>query len=276
MTIKRLNNIAALLRLALPIAALTGCEADNDSTAPLADSQEAPILPDPGKLTPNMTFFDSGADMQAQAGKDFTKANFLNAYLRVAILNVMTRAVLTPPVAAFAVALHTVPSYQEDGSWIWVYTHVDGAEEQQIRLRGLPVTNGVEWQMYVSDSAAEPPFENELWFEGSTHLDGELGDWTFYDFTLTGKPAVARLEWGTDSSGEYLVISALHGEDEGDVLAYRHDDADCSIDFTDGDDGSQYYIRWNELDGTGSLMVPDYNDGDPACWDESQDDADCQ
>lgn len=277
MTIKRLKNIAALLMLVLLIAAVTGCDSDSDSTAPETNAQEAPVLPDAGKLTLDVSFFDAGADMTADmAGKDFTKTNFLNAYLRVAVLNIVTRVVLTPPVAAFAVALHTVPSYQEDGSWIWVYTHVDGAEEQQIRLRGLPVTNGVEWQMHVSDSAANPPFENELWFEGSTHLDGQLGDWTFYDFNLTGKPAVARLEWGTDSGGEYLVISALYGADEGDVLAYRHDAPDCSIDFTDGADGSQYYIRWNEFDGTGSLMVPDYNNGDPACWDENQDDTDCR
>ncbi|MBU1676321.1 hypothetical protein KKA85_11125, partial [bacterium] len=192
-----------------------------------------------------------------------------------AVLNLATRIVLTPPVAAFAVALHNVPSYQEDGSWIWVYTHVDGAEEQQIRLRGLPVVGGVEWQMRVSDSAAHPPFANELWFEGTTHLDGELGDWTFYDFTLEGRPAVGRLEWGNDSDGEYLILSALYGDDAGDVLAYRHDAPHNTIDFTDGADGSQAYIRWNEADGTGSLMVPDYNGGAEACWDAQQFDVDC-
>ncbi len=261
------NQKILLLLPALLIVLLAGCEAD--TTAPIDNSEpaEAPVLPNADALNLDLSFFDAGAD-----GSKASRWNFFNAYLRAVVVSAMTHIVLAPPVAAFSVALHSIPSLQEDGSWIWVYTHVDGQEELQIRLRGLAVSNGVQWEMRVSSSGAGAPIENELWFEGTTRDDGRFGDWTFYDFNLAGDPAVSRVQW---SDGEYVILSGLYGQHAGDVLEYHDNGVENSIDFTEGTTDNQWYIRWNDRDGSGSLMVPDFNNGEPACWDENQEDTVC-
>jgi hypothetical protein len=169
-----------------------------------------------------------------------------------------------------------VPSPQEDGSWIWVYTYVDGDEEFQVRLHGTPMGDNVHWELRVSASGVDPSFEEELWFDGETRNEGQFGTWTFYDFNLEGKPAVSTIEWGEGLDGDYLIVTALHGEDAGDMLTFTHDAPECSIDYNDASEELDWYIRWNEVTGTGSLMVPEYNNGQPACWDEDQDDIECQ
>jgi len=218
-----------------------------------------------------LSFFAEYNEQGAKALGD----NFFNAYLRVVVIDLMLNYYLTPPVAAFALALHTVPSPQEDGSWIWVYTFVDGEEELQIRLRGLPVGDNVAWELRVNAPDAVPPLENVLWFEGATRNEGQFGEWTFYDFTIDGEPEVSTVEWGDSLDGEYLTITALYGEDEGDVLNFNHNAPENSIEYEDASTGDDWFIHWNTATGTGSLMVLDYNEGLEACWDVDQNDIEC-
>ena len=120
---------------------------------------------------------------------------------------------MTPPVSAFAVALHTVPSPQDDGSYLWIYTWVNGDEEAQIRLRGRQVdASRVEWEMRVSSTYYG--FENELWFEGETWSDANEGVWRFHDAERDGAH-VARLEWGADAEGNFLrLVDTLDHPDD--------------------------------------------------------------
>lgn len=265
---------ALLLLLALA-APLAGCGSD---PAGPNDASRAPTLPDPERLVPDLAFFEPGAGLVAGDGaKDAAaKAHFVNAYLRVVVVDALTRLVLAPPVTAFAVALHTVPSPQPDGSWLWVYTWVNGDEEAQVRLRGRDAGAHVEWEMRVTTVGLEPALDDVLWFEGNTTRDGAEGQWSFHDHELDGNPVVAELAWGDDEGGAYLTLAAVAGPDAGDTLTYRHAAPHCSIVFADASAGLDYDIRWNEADGSGSLQVPDYNGGARACWDTRQDDTDCE
>jgi len=261
-----------LLAAALPLA---GCGSD---PAEPNHAAQAPTLPDPERLVPDLAFFEPGAALvDADGAKGAaSKAHFVNAYLRVVVVDALTRLVLTPPVTAFAVALHTVPSPQPDGSWLWVYTWVNGEEEAQIRLRGREAGAYVEWEMRVSTVGFEPALDNVLWFEGRTAREGAEGRWLFHDHELAGNPVVAELAWGDDAGGEYLTLAAVAGPDAGDELTYRHAAPHCSVVFADASAGLDYDIRWNEADGSGSLQVPDYNGGARACWDTRQNDTECE
>jgi hypothetical protein len=273
-----------VLALMAMILSGTGCDTESDTVDPLGPQPESqpPVLPDPARLTFDFGFFDqAAAAATAQDGQEMVakgiKSNFFNAYLRVIVIHAITNLVLTPPVAAFAVALHTLPSPQQDGSYIWVYTFVNGDEEVQIRLRGRPIGGAIEWELRVTALSAQVSLDNEVWFAGTTRNDGDFGQWRFYDPTLPGDPAVADLEWGTNLAGDYLMFTCLHGEDEGDTLAYRRNGPFVSIEFTDASAGAQlWFIRWDETDGSGSLMVPDYNGGEMACWDANQDNTTCE
>ncbi len=272
----------AVLALTALILAGAGCDTGPETTAPVGPppADQPPVLPDPANLTFDFGFFDQAA-AAAPDGREMTakgnKSNFFNAYLRVIVIRAITGFVLTPPVAAFAVALHTLPSPQPDGFYIWVYTCVNGDEEAQIRLRGRAIGARVEWELRVTAPAAAVPLDNEVWFTGTTRDDGDFGQWRFYDPTLPGDPAVADLEWGTSLAGKYLAFTCLYGEDDGDTLAYRRNGPLASIEFTDASAGDQlWFIRWDETAGSGSLLVPDYNGGEPACWDANQDNTTCE
>lgn len=272
--------VIAPLAAAALIFGAAGC-ADENPVAPDGGSgvsEGAPVLPAPERLDFDFSFFDSREGMAAQQGESGmrgSKRNFFNAYVRAVMVQAITHLVLTPPVAAFSIALHTIPSPQADGSYIWVYTYVDGAEEAQIRLKGTPLTDRVMWELRVSNTAENPPLVNELWFEGETWNDGDEGFWRFYDFNLEGDPLVARIDWGDDPDGEFLRFTDLY-ENPGDTLEYRDKGVLGSITGTDADTpDDSWFIKWNELDGTGSLRAPDYNGGEEACWDENQDDCDC-
>jgi len=263
------KRIIAILSIASLLSLGTGCVSESP-TAPEEHGQ-APTLPPAEKLDFDFSFF---GDSPEKTLDEATKLNFLNAVVRVAAISVISRLVITPPVAAFALALHTIPSPQPDGSWIWVYTFVSGAEEAQIRLRGKHEGDHTDWALRITALHENPPVENELWFDGQTWEQGETGSWTFYDFTREGAPAVATLEWDNDEYSEELVFTDLD-ENPGNELAYRSSGSDCAITLYDDAEGETWFIQWNEEDGTGSLRVPDYNGGEEACWDENKDDIDC-
>lgn len=265
-------TLAGVLLTALLVA---GCDngADLDPAAP--DQDSAPVLPDAGALAVDLGFFADGARTAKAAGQ----ANFFNAYLRAVLVEAMTDLVLAPPVAAFALAVHTVPSLQDDGSWIWVYTFVDGDEEAQVRLRGLPDRDAqgalVRWQMRVTLHDTHHDLDQALWFDGITRRDGNQGAWTFYDPDQPVAPAAAFLTWSHAPARHELHLEALHGDDAGDALTFSVTGPEHRIDFGEGGSAATWFIRWDASDGSGSLQVPDYNGGHQACWDDDQYDVAC-
>jgi len=272
---RRLTLTLTLAALAvLGVGMLAGCSDDSSPTLPgNGQQQEAPVLPDPGMLTMDLHFFDGAAPLDKAIGHQ----NFYNAYLRAVIVSAYTGLVLAAPVEAFSLALHTTPTPQSDGSWLWIYTWSQDGEEAQIRLHGMPAdADSVRWELRVTFDEGGRHYEQELWFDGTTADDGHRGTWTFYDFKQDGAPAVARLAWhGTDEDHSVLRLAALAGEDEGDSITFTAEGDERRIDYVDAPEALTWFVRWNEADGTGSLQVPGYNGGEEACWDEQQFDVDC-
>jgi hypothetical protein len=259
------RRLTAMLILAILSLALFGCDGDSITDPGATTTDRAPVLPDAERLTIDLGFFD-GAD---GSDKAFGRQNFFNAYLRAVIVTGMTELVLAPPIAAFSLAIHTVPNHQQDGSWIWVYTFVDGDEEAQVRLHGRIESDHVDWAMRATVPAEG--LDDVLWFDGTTREDGALGAWTFYE----DDTAVATLDWDHSGAVETLGLRALTGEDAGAAITFTSEANLHRIDLIDGETGDASFIRWNEATGTGSLQVPDYRDGEEACWDEQQYDVDC-
>lgn len=260
------RTIHTLAITGLMLASLNGCNSES-TVGPTPDT--APPVPSAERMTFHFDYFQAPA-----AAERSSKANFFNAYIRATVAGAVTQLLLVPPVTAFSLALHTVPSPQDDGSYLWVYTYVHGAEEAQIRLRGKFISgNRVQWEMRVSNTL--DGYENELWFTGETWADGDEGDLQFHDFEREGKPVVASLQWGHDADGDYLrFVDEL--DHPGNSLEFREKGSLKSFEWTDAASGDEsWYVRWNEADGTGSLRASDYNGGEPACWDSRQNDTVC-
>lgn len=261
----------AITVLAVLGLVLAGCGSDTGSNP---GTPQAPTLPSAERLQFDFDFFTNNAPQDRGHAVQAGRENFFNASVRVAVIGVVTDFILTPPITAFAVALSRSPIPQPDGSYLWIYTWVEGAKEAQIRLRGKQDGDVVNWEMRLSSNEESPAIVNEVWFEGTTSKDGDQGRWNFHEFTLPGKPVVARILWDDTAAGETLTFQDL-GKNPGDELTLSHTGNLARISYHDASDGTDSFITWNEKDGTGSLKMPDYNDGKEACWNNRQQDVAC-
>ena len=239
-----------------------------DSSTGPSDSTEAPAMPSAERLT-----FDFGFFQEPPALERASYNNFFNAYIRGVVAGAVTELLLTPPVYAFSLALHTPPTHQEDGSWLWIYTYSQGSEEVQIRLRGEAIDRErVAWQLRVTNLAEG--IDKALWFEGETWNDADAGYFVFSDFE-NGLSDVSRIDWGSDSDGNFLRLTDQN-DNPGDSLEFREKGSDKSFTWSDDSDPDQsWYVKWNEATQAGSLRAPDYNGGEKACWDENHRDTVC-
>lgn len=252
----------------LGLLQLGGCS--DSSTNPTAPQQaEPPTMPSTDQLTFDFSFFES-ADQLDKGG--FHHDNFLNAYLRTVVLEAMAHLVLAPPVAAFSAAAHTVPVAQPDGSWVWTYQWQAPQGNLLIILRGMPAGDVVGWELSLAPGKKG---SSDLWFSGTTNGDGSEGHWTFHDLDQPDQPVSGEIGWGPTGSGHYLEFVSREPGESGNTLRFVDNDPDFRIDYVPGDGAQASFIRWH-ADGSGSLMVPDYNGGREACWDTQFVDVDCR
>jgi hypothetical protein len=253
--------IAALMLLFS--LSLGGCS-DNEISPTQTAVPEPPVLPVAEQLAFDFSFFADAPQLDKATGQ---YDNFINAYLRTAMLDVMAHLVLAAPVSAFSAAVHTVPVVQDDSSWVWTYDwqHRDGMV--RIILRGLPVGDAVQWELSLAPGGAG---EGILWFDGSTNGDASEGHWSFRDLDTEDYPISGEINWGVG----YLAFVSREADNEGGRLRFIDNDPDFRIEFSDGNGGGTSFIKWN-ASGSGSLLVPDYNGGQEACWDQDLRDTVC-
>ncbi len=264
------TGLVALAALMMLFALnLGGCSDENASPTALPQTS-APVLPDPAELQFDFSFFDKAAEFDKNDGG--IHENFVNAYLRAVLLGAIAELTLAPPVATFSAALHTVPVAQDDGAWIWTYDWTDYRYPIRVALRGLPSGDHVQWEMRVGPGSEDP---TAVWFEGRTSGDGSQGHWLFHDLDDPTQPVCGEIAWGDDETGRFLQFTSREMENNGDVLRFNDADPDFMITFTPGAGEDESFIRWH-TDGTGSLRVPDFNGGLEACWDQWQENVDCE
>ncbi len=269
-------------------ALFAGCSGDDSGTAPTeASLNSAPKLPSVETMTFNLDFF--GADMpspdaqslmtgkasddlQAAAGD---RTNFINAIVRALFVQLLMYDALEEPIGAFALAVHSVPQEQNDGSYLWTYIFVEDNVEYSIFLYGTPQVGSVLWRLEVStDDGALNHF---VWFDGEFQEDDTGGYWQFYEpvTASTGDPVV-RIDVSNTGGVEQLrvTVNSLTSEDSGDILTFTETDDEGSITFLDASTLTTDEIRWY-VDGTGYIDVSDYNNGERGCWDDKQKDTIC-
>ncbi len=283
-----------LLVLLVALLGIQACS-DDDPTAPPAD--RPPSLPDVATMTIDLSYFNSAQvdRMSIEKGGPpvaqvvIGKENFINAAVRLYFVELLFWAAIEPPVAAFALAIHSIPQLQSDGSWLWTYIYVKDEIEYRIFLYGTDRGDHTEWRMEVSTNNSQMPLDHFVWFAGEAMKNQSSGYWQFYEPILGGaEPAASelsttpgvqsiRIDWtnGTGDSHELTVLNNMPGgENEGDRLVFSTSLAMSYVEFVDVSEPVVYNVTWY-LDGSGSIEVPDYNNGEKACWDTHQNDVAC-
>jgi len=291
-----INSLTTGLALVLTAALIAGCSTDNTITVPEGDGAQtsnAPALPGLSTMSLQLDFFGTPtpavdaesivqgkpSDALARAAAAGNHSNWINAYVRAIYATLITFDALEEPIGAFALAIHSVPQPQDDGSYLWTYIFVDeDSVEYSIFLYGTPRVDRVLWRMEVSTNDPKQPLTHFVWFDGETLNNDTGGFWQFYQpIDETTGTALVRMDFlnGITENRLTVTVNGVGHDDEGDYLDFRETEFTGSIEHYDASDAALASILWRG-DGSGSLTVPDYNDGMKACWDTRQRDTDCQ
>ena len=286
-----LNTTTIAAAIAVCVALVSGCsDGTGFSVEEPNGAENAPALPAVSTMKFELNFFGveapvvdqqslkSGGPATAAATSAGEHANWINAFVRALYVQLITYDNLSAPVAAFALAIHSVPQEVEPGTYLWTYIFIDDGTEYSIFLYGTPQTDRVVWRMEVSSNDAEFALDHFVWFDGESMKDDSAGFWQFYEpIDASSGEETARIDWtkSAEQKQTTITVNGASHEDSGDYLEFTESDEMGSIVHYDASEDLLSDITWY-ADGSGSLMVPDYNNGDPACWDTEQVNADCE
>ena len=268
------NRIMGVIALALFLF-LNACNKEDN---PIGETPVAPDLPPAASMTFDLSSFNAGGSQLAKNATIQSKNNFNNAAARVFIINSIVLIGITPPSVIFAQALSQQPTLESDGKFHWVFEAPYLLLRYEADLAGWVDRENlrVKWEMRVSTRQTNPALDSFLWYEGYANIENSQGQWTFYN---PQKPdtlqKIALIDWTVDGPEDArLSFSNIdEGSDGlGDVLTYTVLSNDRKIEFYDESTGFTSIIYWDAVTTAGYLQVPDYNNGQPAYWDENHDD----
>jgi hypothetical protein len=285
--------IRSVLAGLLVCSTLSGCGDDSVTPPAAKDGDRAPALPAVSSMKFALDFYGVATpslDQQSLAtGKPSAAllqnteagdhSNWINAYVRAVFVYLTVYDLLDEPIGAFALAIHSVPQKQDDGSYLWTYIFVDKDIEYSVFLYGTPGPETVAWRMEVSSNNPAQPLDHFVWFSGESRQDDTGGYWQFFQpVDPTTGVATMRIDWTKAGAHEGTVKITVNGsglENEGDTLAFTRSGPTSSIEYYDASADRLSSIIWH-ANGTGSLTVPDYNGGLTACWDHQQVNVACE
>ncbi len=261
--------LIGLLICGLTFSGFMGCSDEGNG----GEADQPPELPPDASMTVDLSTFGEG---KVAPGLQLPGKNFSNAAIRVGLLNLAVVVGMALPAATFKAAVSTDPVRQGDGSWLWSYEinilGFDIAAELTGRL-DLAELKTV-WSMRVSSNLLL--LNDFQWYTGESVLDNTSGSWLFYDYlTPNAANELAKVEWTVSAVDEAdLVISNLtvDGANAGDILLYSIAGTTALISFYDASEDMVADITWDLITIAGSILVPNYNDGERAFWNEDKQD----
>ncbi|MGQ1787007.1 MULTISPECIES: hypothetical protein [unclassified Saccharicrinis] len=274
----------------LAIAALliaTACSDDENK------EDTAPILPPEESLIPDFSAFTDNPAMAEQLKS--SNAEFISNYnvarINVLVWNTYINIILAVPVAAYRHSFTQSPVYLGNKKWQWSYSLGGFFSDYSARLTGEIRTSDIKWEMRVSYSGAEP-YNDFLWFEGTSDLDGSGGSWAMnhsYDFN----EPMLTLDWeATDdliNDTRITYVRELDNDREtelgyGSYLGYGVNSTDNVYFYNVHvyDDNTQQFedlnIEMNRTDLSGRIKATNWINNKTGwhCWDSNFDDVDCE
>jgi hypothetical protein len=258
---KSITTISSSLVIASTLA-LGGCQQSEEEEVPPELPRVSSMSMDLDALTSAPAIAKSGA--RAAIG-DY--ANFGNAYTRVAIVEVAAIALVALPATAIGLALTAPAEHVGDGRFHWSVTAL-GATADVFVQHSLP--DGWKGELYISSAGLN--LNNFLWVEGDFNSILTDGTWTLHDPNLpAANDTSLEIDWkyraDDDLSLTYRNVNQ-QSEDVGDTMDFSVLGDNASLVYTDASNPAQVAtIIWDVFTAEGGMQVPDYNEGQEACWD---------
>ena len=244
------------------------------------NKETAPEIPPYESMAVDFSQFTT----ENKSAGDTTQLNYVAAGLTVFVWNVTLSVTLAVPLTVFYHSFQYEPEFMGDATWEWKYDGTGLANTYKARLVGKVMSDVVQWQMFISKEGINA-HEEFLWFEGTSNLAGDGGQWTLYH-SYTIQEAVLQIDWEKtgDEIGniQYTYIRESDNGDpnqltDGSYLTYGLQDdyfnAFYNIQFNNRNEAASAVknvnIEWSTTEYYGRIMAPHYYQGDDSwhCWD---------
>ncbi len=272
------RSFIILFMASLLIPVFWSCEED--------DAEKAPVLPPVESMVIDFSNFSSTSKSTTELK---TSANYGWAALTVYFWNISVGSVIAVPVAAYTNSFNHTPTYLGNNKWQWTYSVSGFASDYTARLTGELRTNDVKWEMYITKTGIGA-FAEFKWFEGTSSLDRNTGQWTLYHSPQFPEELLV-IDWlrinGEFSQITYTYVRDLDDNREtdnfnGSYLTYGSQDGYYNFYYrvhayaTSIPEFADTYIEWNSGEFNGHIKAYHiYQDNFWHCWDNMGNDVDC-
>lgn len=257
------------------------------------NDEKAPQTPPYESMAIDFSKMSSDTKSASDIAGDTTIWNFAAAGITVFVWNAVLTGTLIVPVSAYYQALSQTPTYLGDKSWQWEFDGTGFANTYHARMTGTIRSNDVKWEMYISKTGIGAHGEF-LWFEGTSNLDGNGGQWILYHSYLL-QEAVLQIDW-TKTGDEVGSVKYTYIRESDNILepqqltdgSYLHygltDDvlnAFYNIDYNTRNRADsanlKVNIEWSTTEYNGRIKAEHYfKDTNWHCWDSEGYDAVCE
>lgn len=234
--------------------------------------------------------FDFGNMADLNKSAHATKINWGYSALNVGIWSGIIGTTFAVPVAAFRAAFGQQPTVVSDLIWQWEYSVEGFTNQYNARLVGeLESASKIKWEMFISKSGINP-FDEFLWFEGTSNIDGKSGQWILYHSAAFPEQTI-QIDWKKEDNqvGEITYTYVREKDDQrladkfyGSTLTYGLQDSELdafvtihAYNFQSGI-FSDTNIEWSRTSYNGHVKAEHFfNDTNWHCWDSQGADIEC-
>ncbi|MBN2634489.1 MAG: hypothetical protein JXR66_13080 [Bacteroidales bacterium] len=276
-----MRKVISLLLIAIVVGSLiTGCK---------KKPGDPPVLPPLESIAIDFSNFETttkSADINLPKGVE--NSNWEFAALVAGYWRAVIFVTLAVPVYAFDHAIDQTPVYLDDKTWQWDYSVTYFTVTYKARLTGQIRTDDVQWKMYITREGAGG-YNEFLWFEGTSDLDGKGGDWTL-NHSATYQEPVLNIVWEGDGSQvtmvKYTYVRTLNDARTADpfknsYIEYGKQtgtfDSYYDIHYYNGATFADMAVEWSSEDLNGRVMCqPFFGDNLWHCWDQNYINVSCE
>jgi len=254
---------------------LVSCGSDN----PTSSEDTPPEIPPTGTMTIDLSTFFGNSNAPVADELQGANENFLTALVVVTFVSAFVVVGLSVPVAVTGAALSADPTLEDDGKFHWVYSETVQGSTVTAELTAETQGSEIHWEMFITAQIGAVEYDNFLWYEGNSNLEGSSGFWQFYDPSQPNSQVqFVRVDYQYNSeTDKTLTFTNNRPGDPGEnsTITYVVDGNTVTMTVFRADEDKTTEVSWNRTTGEGYIIAPDYNNGEQACWDENQQDVTC-
>lgn len=264
-----------ILFVIVMIGLIVSCE-DDKTTNP---QDQSPTIPPQSSMIINFDEFPDTTSLSKIESTQATKRNWGWAAYNVSVWNSILTLTLAVPVAAFNEAFNHQPVKQSDGRWLWQYSVTVNEAVFTAKLFGKIVTEGVEWQMLLTQQGA---FEDFEWFTGFSNTSVTEGTWTLNKEPNNPSPFL-YIEWKRNTlegtaDVKYSLVSPTTPADGSYIFYGKTNEVPLNrfYNIYQAEQNNLIEIKWNYELRFGRVKDAIYFENQNwYCWDERLDDTEC-